>query len=264
LTGNYGNFTFNANTGAWTYALNNTSQDVQALGANDTVHDTLYVTSADSAASHVIDVTIHGANDAPVISTDNVSIGTDGNGGTIISGLSVTDVDAASGEQFTLATAADSGSVAPHDHHADLSAIQSDLSTGLTYTAGAATTDKVEVSVTDSHGASDTVDLIFNVAQNPTEPVTLTGTTNKDVFFGTGYQDQFVFAASSNHDTVLNFASGSDHIDLSAINATSAADWFANHVATNGADTLVTIDAADTILVRGAHLAANDFILHTT
>ena len=100
-------------------------------------------------------------------------------------------------------------------------------------------------------------------------PPTLVGTTAKDVFFGTGYQDQFVFAAQSNRDTIMNFTPGQDHIDLSAAVTTGdASAWVSQHVAaspTNSADTLVTIDAADTIVlhnVRAANLTANDFILH--
>src|SRR5438105_1169127 len=80
-----------------------------------------------------------------------------------------------------------------------------------------ATTDMVTLTVADAHGAADTVNLIFNVADNPATPVTLAGTTGKDVFFGTGNADQFVFAAHSNHDTIMNFTHGQDHIDLSAV-----------------------------------------------
>jgi Peptidase M10 serralysin C terminal len=75
-----------------------------------------------------------------------------------------------------------------------------------------------------------------------------------------------VFAANSSHDTIVNFMSGEDHIDLSAIVATSdVASWMADHVAassTNPADTLVTIDAANTILLKNASVGASDFIVH--
>ena len=131
-------------------------------------------------------------------------------------------------------------------------------------------TDKVTLTVADGHGATDTVNLIFNLAESTREHESLVGTTCKDVFFGrVGYQDNFVFAANSNHDTILNFTPGEDHIDLSAIVATrDISSWMAHHVAassTNPAATLVTIDAADTILlkdvsVRSIH--ASDFIVH--
>jgi hypothetical protein len=147
------------------------------------------------------------------------------------------------------------------------------LASGLTYVEGGAppATDEVTVTVADGHGATDTVNLILNVQQNPAQPVTLTGTSDKDVFFGTGYQDKFVFAPNFNHDTVMNFTPGQDHIDLSAVVSTSSAsDWFSQHVAvspTNSADTLIAVDSADTITLHGvamANLSKNDFILHIT
>jgi hypothetical protein len=89
------------------------------------------------------------------------------------------------------------------------------------------------------------------------------------VFFATGHQDQFVFAAHFNHDTIMNFAPGQDHLDLSAVVTTNnPGDWISAHVAAspaNPADTLITVDAADTIVLHGvstAGLSANDFILH--
>src|SRR6185295_16803413 len=67
LTGTYGTFTFNATTGAWTYALNNAGAATQSLTQGQVVHDTLTVTSADGTASQLIDVTVTGSNDAASI-----------------------------------------------------------------------------------------------------------------------------------------------------------------------------------------------------
>jgi VCBS repeat-containing protein len=67
LTGNYGTFAFNATTGVWTYALDNSKTATQALNAAQIVHDTLTVTSLDGTASRIIDVTITGANDTATI-----------------------------------------------------------------------------------------------------------------------------------------------------------------------------------------------------
>jgi VCBS repeat-containing protein len=65
LAGAYGNFAFNSTTGAWSYALAHGEAD--GLRAGQVVHDTLTVTSRDGTASQLIDVTITGSNDAPVI-----------------------------------------------------------------------------------------------------------------------------------------------------------------------------------------------------
>ena len=215
-----------------------------------------------------VDVTAAVLNHAPVISTDQFQVTENQEDGTTtISGLYVSDAD--SSDTFTLtATTGDTPvtTVTPSSGgpEATLTDINETLGS-VTYDPGPIEfqpqTDSVTFTVTDSFGATDTVNFIFN--QGGTGPnVTLTGTSGKDVLFGTDNQDQFVFAANSNHDTIMNFTSVTDHIDLSAIASTNAPDWFANHVTTTGADSLVTIDAADTILVRGAHLAANDFILH--
>jgi hypothetical protein len=75
-----------------------------------------------------------------------------------------------------------------------------------------------------------------------------------------------VFAANSSHDTIVNFTSGEDHIDLPAILVTSdISSWVAQHVvaSSTNTDTLVTIDAADTILLKGvSSIHASDFIVH--
>jgi hypothetical protein len=125
----------------------------------------------------------------------------------------------------------------------------------------------ISLSVTDGHDAKDTINLIFNLAESASDHVSLVGTDGKDVFFGTTYQDQFVFGANSNRDTIVNFTSGQDHIDLSAVvTTTDTQAWLAQHATVSGSDTLITIDAADTILLKGvtaANLHANDFIVHS-
>ena len=52
------------------------------------------------------------------------------------------------------------------------------------------------------------------------------------MFFGIlGHQDNFVFAANSDHDTIVNFKPGEDHdIDLPAFVVTSdISSWVAQH-----------------------------------
>ena len=73
LVGTYGNFTFDESTGAWTYALVHSQAD--SLAAGQVVHDTLTVTLADGTASQVIDVTIIGTNDVPVLTAGTVTSG---------------------------------------------------------------------------------------------------------------------------------------------------------------------------------------------
>ncbi|WP_345478759.1 VCBS domain-containing protein, partial [Niveibacterium umoris] len=98
LNGTYGTFTFNAATGAWTYALDNSKAATQALTAGQIVHDKLTVTSLDGSATKAIDVTVTGANDTAAITgtatgtmTEDVAV-TSGNL-TASGNLAVTDVD---------------------------------------------------------------------------------------------------------------------------------------------------------------------------
>ena len=70
LNGTYGAFAFNAANGQWTYTLNNSDSDTQALAQGASATDTLTVTSFDGTASYNIVVTITGTNDAPVAVAD--------------------------------------------------------------------------------------------------------------------------------------------------------------------------------------------------
>src|SRR5439155_158721 len=68
LAGDYGTFTFNTATGAWTYTLDQAKAD--PLTAGQHVSDTLTVTSSDGTATQDIVVNITGSNDAPVLDLD--------------------------------------------------------------------------------------------------------------------------------------------------------------------------------------------------
>jgi VCBS repeat-containing protein len=74
VNGAYGTFSI-ASDGNWTYNLNNSASNVQALAASQTVSDSFAVTSADGSASQQISVNIGGANDAPVAANDTISGG---------------------------------------------------------------------------------------------------------------------------------------------------------------------------------------------
>jgi T1SS-143 domain-containing protein len=79
LSGTYGTFSFDGNSGVWSYTLNNSAANVQALKSGQTVTDTLTVTSVDGTASQNIVVTINGTNEpvsAPTITrvTDDVGL----------------------------------------------------------------------------------------------------------------------------------------------------------------------------------------------
>ncbi len=87
----YGSFSITA-AGSWTYTLNDANADVQKLNVGGTLKDSITVTTEDGTPK-VIEITIHGANDAAVLSSDtrtlnetNAVLTTDGK-------LTITDVD---------------------------------------------------------------------------------------------------------------------------------------------------------------------------
>ena len=64
LVGAYGTFTLNAATGVWSYTLNNDTDAVQGLAANEAVRERFAVRAADGTRGEVV-ITVNGANDAP-------------------------------------------------------------------------------------------------------------------------------------------------------------------------------------------------------
>src|SRR5690606_26698020 len=90
LAGQYGTFTFNTETGAWTYALDNDA--VQNLPAGVEVTDTLTVSAVDGIEKAIV-VTITGTNDAAEIG--GTATGTVTEDGDLSTGgqLTVADVD---------------------------------------------------------------------------------------------------------------------------------------------------------------------------
>ena len=71
----YGTMAINGTTGVWTYTLDNSLSETQALGAGEVVSESFVATVTDAhggSASQVVTVTIHGTNDAPVIGAGTV------------------------------------------------------------------------------------------------------------------------------------------------------------------------------------------------
>lgn len=70
--GTYGSLTL-ASTGEWTYTVANSTAEIGALGADDTLTDTFTATSEDGTATQDIVVTIQGTSDSAII--DGVATG---------------------------------------------------------------------------------------------------------------------------------------------------------------------------------------------
>src|SRR5690606_29545361 len=66
--GTYGTLSLDPSTGEWTYTLDNSSPDVQALAKGQVATDTFTVTITDQHGASTqtsVNVTVNGANDAP-------------------------------------------------------------------------------------------------------------------------------------------------------------------------------------------------------
>ena len=70
LIGSYGTWTFDNTSGDWSYSLDNSNADIQALADGDSLTDSLIIQSSDGTGSQTITVIIHGTNDVPSIAGD--------------------------------------------------------------------------------------------------------------------------------------------------------------------------------------------------
>ena len=98
LKGQYGSFTFDAATGAWTYTLDNGTDGeagaVQSLAAGEQAWETLVVQSKDGTAQQAIKVLVTGRNDAATISGDTqAGLQEDGSTQAASGTLAVHDID---------------------------------------------------------------------------------------------------------------------------------------------------------------------------
>ncbi|SCB30229.1 beta strand repeat-containing protein [Cupriavidus alkaliphilus] len=194
LVGQYGTFTFDSSTGAWTYTLDNGKADT--LTAGQQVSDSLLVSSADQTAQQTITVNITGTNDAATITAStsedtavteaggvaNATAGDASASGT----LAVSDVD--SGEAHFAA-------VAPENLVGQYGTFTFDSSTGAwTYTLDNGKAD----SLTAGQQVSDSL-LVSSADQTAQQTITVNIT---------GTNDAATITASTSEDTAVTEAGG--------------------------------------------------------
>ena len=210
--GSYGSLVLNAD-GSYSYTVDNGNFSVQALpGSTNTLTDTFTYTVRDTAgltSSANLSVTLHGANDAPVVAV-HISDPSDvyaGNSWTPLpfSGNTFADVDA--GDTLTYTAAQSDGSSLPSwlAFHA---ATRTFSSEGVTVPAG--TIVKVMVTATDS-GALSVSDTFTITVQDPGSDAPILTTPTPIIFTDTGTADtvQTLLDASSTESGVLAAAPGS-------------------------------------------------------
>lgn len=274
LAGHYGSLTVNAN-GTYDYVPDATAINALSVGS---YLDTFTVQTTDAhgaTGTATFTVNVTGANDTPTLSDLNIGKLTDTAATDTFSNLTgqLIGKDVDSGDTLTYSVLNANADGIATGYYGSLT-VNSDGS--YTYVPNAAAinalssgdhTDTFTVQTKDAHGATGTATLTVDVHGANDAPVinvdgiSVTQDSDEHVIV---HQDQFVFAANSNRDTIVNFTSGTDHIDLSAVVTTSDTQgWIGQHAAASGADTLITINATDTILLKGVtHVQANDFIVH--
>lgn len=153
----------------------------------------------------------------------------------------------------------------------DPNGASSDSAISLTYgfgTIGAGQHASVTY-ITTSNVATQGDNALFGTAGDDT----INGLSGDDLLIGLGGADNFTFTANSGRDTIYDFQTSVDHIDLSALSSvvTSAtlASWMTQHIQAsqlNANDTLITLDSGNSILlhnVQHSSLSSSDFIVHS-
>jgi VCBS repeat-containing protein len=229
-TSGFGTFTMTA-LGAWAYTLDNSNATVQALNVGATLTDEFTVTTVDGT-SQLVTVTIHGANDAAIISgTTTGSVleaGTFSPGTPIATGtLSDTDVDnpANTFTAVTSPTDSDGGygtftmtasglwtyTLDNNNAVVDALNVGDTLTDHFTVTSIDGTTQEISIAI---HGASDADPNDFdNLAVGSTvvsDPPFVYGTPGSDSVAGGGSISQIVYGGAG--DDTLNGTGVNDTI----------------------------------------------------
>ncbi|RBP79296.1 VCBS repeat-containing protein [Shewanella putrefaciens] len=150
-----GHFSIDA-TGHWIYAADNTQTAIQQLKADESLTDTMTVTSVDGT-THTITVTLKGTNDSPVLTAQTQAVTEDGS--QLNGKMSATDVDAGDTLTFSLAIAVDGFTL-----NADGSYSFDPSNVAYQHLAAGQIEDVViPVTVTDHYGATSTQSLTITV-----------------------------------------------------------------------------------------------------
>jgi len=210
----YGVFTLTAD-GHWTYSADNTQTAIQQLGDGESLTDSFTAVSADGTTK-VVTVTIHGTNDAPVLTIADTSANVAEDGTVTDTGaLSFTDVDIHDTHTVAAAYNHDAswtgGALSAAQESAITAGFTADsdswdyavANSALQFLGGGETiTLSFDVTVSDNHGGSDT----------ETVTVTITGANDAPVVSGDVTDSVLEGGASSTLDALAN-ATDADQTD---------------------------------------------------
>lgn len=207
----YGQFAVNAQTGVWTYTLDNTLAATQALkeGETKTLTYTVRVTDDQGAyADQAVTITVNGTNDKPVI-TSSVQTGAVNEDGTLSVTGTVTSSDVDLGA--TKAFSGDKvGTYGAFTVNAATGAWKYDLSNTSEVVQvldqGETKTETFTVTVTDDKGATATQDVTVTITGTNDLPQVVAAQSDLSVSFGEAGptalapSSQFIRVAGSDRD----------------------------------------------------------------
>ncbi|MCB0968209.1 MAG: VCBS domain-containing protein, partial [Ilumatobacter sp.] len=213
-----GTLTVDAETGAFTYAVDNGSTTVQALGVGETLVKVFNYTAADDgtpsqSSSSTLTITIHGTNDQPVAVADTASVTEDtatvANGNVLTDGTADSDID---GDALTVTTtgvqAGTYGSVTIAANGDYTYALSNGSSAVQALGVGDTLTDTFSYSISDGHGGTASATLTVTINGNPDAP-TIAMTNALDAYTSgdadTAIADSAVIADAENEIVQLTF-----------------------------------------------------------
>jgi VCBS repeat-containing protein len=240
LVKTYGTFTFNETSGVWGFTLDNAA--AQSLTAGQEVVQSLTVVSKDGTAMETITVTVIGMNEASfpdndhddqATSSEPLRMTSGGNGKDTVRGSAANDILMGGQAGDTIYGGAGDDIIYGYDSSSNTNAADGDL----------------------IYGGSGN-DVIYGNQDNDTiwggsGDDTIVGNLGADVMYGGSGADTFVFSRSTNSkanlefdstldsiDTIMDFTSGTDRIDISGMTLNGAPSLQTTMVDTSGAATL--------------------------
>ena len=275
LAGAYGSLVLNA-AGAYTYTVNETAAAVQALRqTTNTLTDVFTYTMRDTAgatSSTTLAVTVHGANDAPVLAAQTgAQSATVGSAfSLVLPATTFTDVDAGDSLTYTAATAADT----PLPAWLGFNAANRTFSG--TPTSGDVGTAAIKVTATDLGGLAATETFNIAVGSAPTTTSFFTASNTPAGSFNDGSQLEVGMKFTSSvagQITALKFYrsasdTGPDVLDLWTSTGTKLANVSFTNTAASGWQTVslptpVAISANTTYVASyhttGAYVATDNY-----
>lgn len=183
-SGTYGTFSISPSSGGWSYALTNASLAVQELGVGESLTDTIAVEVSDGNGGTDtvnISVTIHGTNDAPVISNvsyDNDTVTEDGAVQSASGAVVASDVDKNDTLSYNVVGSSTGtyGTLALDPNTGTWSYVLNNSSAAVqALAAGQTVVETFDVLVSDGNGGFDTAAISIDVNGSNDAPV-ITGT----------------------------------------------------------------------------------------